>query len=514
MVAHQGAFYQYLRPDSTQFKGDTVYFDKKKQLEKAYASKSPRGIAESHYNLGKYYQEALLFSEAIEQYNEALGLTPKKERLRVNLNNNIALIHLLHKNFPTAKYYLQEAIQISKEINFISGLGIAEGTLGTCYEKEGEYLKALEHQQNSVLIFDKLGDQRGTAMVNENIGSIYEDLEQFDRALYYFKKSNNYYQKFESENQISVLNNLGDIYRKTGKYQEAILFTTNALKLARKFNNLREQESAYKDLSEIFVETKDFDKAYEYLHQYDEIQNGVQYSENLKQINTLQAIYDTREKEAQIDLLIKQNQINKANQNLLLGGSLALIVLSGVFYYNLQLKKRDRNRVQQYEREELKTQLDKRAIEEKKLNDEIHLKTASLTKYSLNIAQKNKLISDLSSTLNNIARRPKMEAHQKIRSLARELETNLEQTEEWDEFMGYFKEIHPQFFKHLNALAQVTLTSAEFRLAMLLRLKMSSKEIASILRITPDSVRVARYRFRKKLPIKSQEKLVQFLQDL
>ncbi len=514
LFVYQSAFYQELRPNAIQFKGDTVYFSKKKQLEKAYATDSPKLIAESHYDLGKYYQEALLFSEAIEQYNEALKITSEKDSLRVNLNNKIASIHILHKNFTEAKDYLQKAIQISKKINFMPGLGIAEGALGTCYEKEGEYLKALEHQQNSVVIFDELGDHQGTAIVNENIGSIYEDLEQFDRALYYFKKSNNYYKKIEGENQISVLNNLGDIYRKTEKYQDAIEYTTNAMNLAIKYKNLSELESAYKDLSEIYVETKDFEKAYEYLHRYDEIQNEVQYSENLKQLNTLQAIYDTREKEAQIDLLTKQNQINKANQNLLLGGTFALVILSGVFYYNLQRKRTDRNRVQQYEQKLLKAQLTKKAIEEKKLNDEIHLKTASLTKYSLNIAQKNKLISDLSSTLNKIASRPKMEAHQKIRSLARELETNLEQSEEWDEFMGYFKEIHPQFFEQLNALAEVKLTSTEFRLAMLLRLKMSSKEIASILRITPDSVRVARYRFRKKLPITSEEKLAQFLQDL
>lgn len=514
MFAYQSVFNQELRPDSIQFKVDTVYFIKKKQLEKAYDAQSPGLIAEKLFNLGEYYQEALLFSEAIEQYNEALRTTSKKDSLRVKLYNNIASIHLLHKNFREAKYYLQKAIQISKEINFMPGLGIAEGALGTCYEKEGDYLKALEHQKNSADIFDKLGDQLGKAMVNENIGSIYEDLEQFDRALYYFMKSNSFYKKFESENQISVLNNLGDIYRKTGKYQNAIVYTTNALNLAKEYKNLSEQESAYKDLSEIYVEIRDFEKAYRYLHRYDEIQNELQYSESLKQLYTLQAIYDTREKEAQIDLLTKQNQIKEANQNLLLGGTAALVILSGIFYFNLQRKRRDQNRVQQYEQELLKTQLDKKAIEEKKLNGEIHLKTASLTKYSLNIAQKNKLISDLAGTLNKIAGRPKMEAHQKIKSLARELETNLEQTEEWDEFMGYFKEIHPQFFEKLNALAKVKLTSTEFRLAMLLRLKMSSKEIASILRITPDSVRVARYRFRKKLPIKSEEKLAQFLQDL
>ena len=70
------------------------------------------------------------------------------------------------------------------------------------------------------------------------------------------------------------------------------------------------------------------------------------------------------------------------------------------------------------------------------------------------------------------------------------------------------------FFKDLAKSATSKLSSAELRLAMLLRLNLSSKEIASILRVTPDSVRVARYRLRKKLPINSKQELVHFLMNL
>src|SRR5690606_5404799 len=85
------------------------------------------------------------------------------------------------------------------------------------------------------------------------------------------------------------------------------------------------------------------------------------------------------------------------------------------------------------------------------------------------------------------------------------------QEQEWDEFMSYFKEIHPEFSKKLSVLSQNSLSPAELRLGMLLRLNLSTKEIASILRVTPDSVRVARHRLRKKLPIDQKEELVNFL---
>ncbi len=513
MFFGQLGFSLQIGPDSLKVYEDTIYLQKKRALEKAYATQSESEIVALHNDLGDYYQNALLYSEAIEQYNEVLqNITGfGADSLKFSIYNKIASIHLQHKNYSKAREYLQEVFQPEKKTYMQA---VAEGLMGSCYEKEGNYLKALEHQYNSLSIFKQIKNQNGLALVNENIGSIYEDLKQFDKAYTYFEKANSYFLDTKSPEQISVLNNLGDVYRKTGRYDQAIKFSTQALNLAKAYNDYDQLESAHKDLSEIYMETGEFEKAYGHLLRYDEIQNEILNAENLRQLNTLQAIYDTREKEAEIDLLTKQNQVNKANQNLLLGGTCALILISGGFYYNLQRKRKDRNKVQQYEQELLQVQLDKKAIEEKKLNDEIHLKTASLSKYSLNMAQKNKLIADVSATLKNIAARPKMEVKDKLKNLVRELDSNLEQSEEWDEFMGYFKEIHPQFFKSLNAQSSGKLTPTEYRLAMLLRLKMSSKEIAAILRITPDSVRVGRYRFRKKLPINADQKLSQFLQEL
>ena len=80
--------------------------------------------------------------------------------------------------------------------------------------------------------------------------------------------------------------------------------------------------------------------------------------------------------------------------------------------------------------------------------------------------------------------------------------------------MDLFEDIHPYFSKNLSDIALQKLTATELRLCLLLRLDLSSKEISSVLRITPDSVRVARYRLRKKLPIETQEELVNFMLKL
>ena len=101
-----------------------------------------------------------------------------------------------------------------------------------------------------------------------------------------------------------------------------------------------------------------------------------------------------------------------------------------------------------------------------------------------------------------------------IKALYSEIDFVLQQENEWKDFTAFFDEIHPNYIKNLSNISTEDLSPAELKLGILLRLNLTSKEIASILRVTPDSVRVARHRFRKKLPIDSKQELINFLLEL
>jgi DNA-binding CsgD family transcriptional regulator len=58
---------------------------------------------------------------------------------------------------------------------------------------------------------------------------------------------------------------------------------------------------------------------------------------------------------------------------------------------------------------------------------------------------------------------------------------------------------------------EANLSPAEIRLCCLLKLNLPSKDIAAILSISPDSLRIARYRLRKKLNLDAKANLNTFL---
>ncbi|MEO1012860.1 MAG: tetratricopeptide repeat protein, partial [Bacteroidota bacterium] len=495
---------------------DSTFFKLREELESAQQKMVPIHIALGHLNLGEFYSTSGVYSEAVDQFNYALEILDSKKRdtLSVILSNNMGKVYLASNSYTLAQQYFEEGLETSDRLGYEKGRALSKGLLGSSYEKQGEYLLALGHQKESLSLFEKLGDKAGMSKTHENIGSVYEDLGQYNLAYEYFLKAYNYLEGKGTDEEANVLNNLGDIHRKKGSYGEALTFTKKALSVAEGVQDNHQLESAHKDLSKAYALMGDYQRAHQHLTQAQEFENALLLARNTSQLNLLQTIYESNKKEAQINLLKEQNKVSKANQNVLWVAIFALAAILIVLYVYLGRKRKGKLKLQEYRQRTLKAELDKKAVEEKNLQQEIKLKTSALSRYSLHLAQKNKILFDLSGTLKNMASRKHMDLSEKVRDLAKEIDFNLQQEHEWDEFMSFFKEIHPDFIKKLSELSDNSLSPAEMRLGMLLRLNMTSKEIASVLRVTPDSVRVARYRLRKKLPIDQKEELVNFMVEL
>ncbi len=470
-------------------------------------------IAEAHFKLGAFCQENTVYTEAINQFNKGRLLLENKthDSLYLDLVNRLGIIHLILKNYVTAEGYFEKGIVGALQLNDKKQLAYSKSNLGTCFEKKGNYVKALELQNESLELYGSLQEGEGLSIVNENIGSIYEDLKNYNLAQEYFEKSLYYHNNYKDARLANILNNLGDVFRKTGVLNKGLFYTKKSLLVAIRIKNKQEEASAYKDLAENYQLLGDLDEAYNFLDKYivvDRLNDKVQ---SANQATALQVIYDSKEKESQIELLIQNSKVDKAQNRLLLVSIVGFCVLVFLWYLYILKKRKQTKKELVYKQRILKAELEKKQSEEQNLQNEVSLKNASLSRYSLHLSQKNKILSNLSQTLKNCLERTNVDLKRKLNELIKEIDFNLSQEDEWDEFMVLFKEIHPKFIQKINNITLDNLSPAELRLSVLLRLNLSSKEIASILRLTPDSVRVSRYRLRKKLPIATKEELSIFL---
>lgn len=149
-----------------------------------------------------------------------------------------------------------------------------------------------------------------------------------------------------------------------------------------------------------------------------------------------------------------------------------------------------------------------------KLEKEIEEKEKEQKKIALSIIRKNEILSKLKAEIERIKSKPEDSLkYSDLNTLKVLILDNLNLEKERKSLDQYIKELNKSFFENLEK-KYPGLTENEKKLCSLLRLKLTSKEIASILNITPKSVEVSRYRLRKKMKIGKDEKLTKVIRKL
>lgn len=146
------------------------------------------------------------------------------------------------------------------------------------------------------------------------------------------------------------------------------------------------------------------------------------------------------------------------------------------------------------------------------MTNEIDIKHKELVNLSLYIKQQRQYLEDLSNTLNDLSTEGDVTLlRQKLRETAQKLNENMRLTGEMDHFYTQVEGLHKNFVSRL-LMRCPNLSEKEKRLAIMLRLGFSSKDISSMMNVEPKSVEVSRYRFRRKLKLERNVNIVEYLQ--
>ena len=97
-----------------------------------------------------------------------------------------------------------------------------------------------------------------------------------------------------------------------------------------------------------------------------------------------------------------------------------------------------------------------------------------------------------------------------FKELIRRIHENLTDEDSWQLLEEAFNNVDQEFLSKLKT-EFTELSPSELKLCVYLRLNLSTKEIATLLNITPKSVEIKRYRLRKKLNLGSEDHLQDFI---
>ena len=147
--------------------------------------------------------------------------------------------------------------------------------------------------------------------------------------------------------------------------------------------------------------------------------------------------------------------------------------------------------------------------EKKRLELELKGKNMDLTDLGIDLMRKKDFATDLYQRILKIKNN-----NPEINDLSDLLKTVKLHLQIDDELHIYHKNIEAINHRFISSLQDrfPTLSRNEIQLASMLRLGLSSKQIAEIKNVAPESVKVLRYRLRKKLKLEQKEDLSVFLQ--
>ena len=150
----------------------------------------------------------------------------------------------------------------------------------------------------------------------------------------------------------------------------------------------------------------------------------------------------------------------------------------------------------------------------KRYREEIAGKDREMVTSLIRIAQKNEIVSYIRKNLSVIKTTIPAPMQQKVNAMLIKIDEHQRlQLFNWEEFKFHFEKVHQGFFTRLKGKFPA-LTAKDQRLCAYIHLGLSTKELAGLINITPESAEIGRIRLRKKLGLSHAENLNSFLQTI
>lgn len=188
------------------------------------------------------------------------------------------------------------------------------------------------------------------------------------------------------------------------------------------------------------------------------------------------------------------------------------------FYSRWHAAKMLRRRNKEFEEEKMKQEfkmLEQEHIiaqqRELLLEAELQVKSKELASLALDAVVQHKAVESLKEAMLDQKNKGSINQHD-MDVILKQISGNLNDEEFWDIYHKNFDMIHKNFFRNLRK-QYPTLTPSDLRFCALLRLNLSTKDIAQFTNLTIRGVETARYRLRKKFAIPEGSNIIDFLID-
>ncbi len=295
--------------------------------------------------MGNVYYFKGNYDSAASYYYKALGLLKRtgSHATVAPVLNDLGRLYRKTRDLDRSLQMYDEALDMYKKIGDESGMATILNESGVVYEYKEDYSEALNRYKSSLVIREKMKDTVGIAYSLNFIGGAYTLQKKFTEAENYLVQSLKLRTNLKDSFTIALSHSdLGYMYKEENSLEKAIeqYNLSNAIAEKMRFADL--MLSNYKELAVISERKGDFALSLVYYKKQTGLKDSIYSGEKMKQIEQLNAKYQTEKKEQQLKL--QQAEITK--KNYLLWGLIAATLLMSFAGFNFYRKRQALNKLQ------------------------------------------------------------------------------------------------------------------------------------------------------------------------
>jgi tetratricopeptide (TPR) repeat protein/DNA-binding CsgD family transcriptional regulator len=470
-------------------------------------------------------------------------------------NNLVGRCNAVQNNLPEALKYFQNALVIARKIKSARYEGMMLSSISAVYASNNDYDKALDYALQAKKV-NEAGGIKYMSNLMINIGFLYIRQSKFDEAQAAYEealRNEKQYGTEETKGELaSIYLNIGGVYIRKGLLPQALESYTLAANMLKALGHDSHLTYAYANLGEVYLRAAkgmsivplpdsmknnplnlekslqyltlaeemskrlqlvdgssevalsfanlyklkgEYDKAYKYLEKHTDLKDTLYNAEKEKDFARIEAQFYVRRQTDSLNYLNKLKDKEIVTQKIQRNSAIGLVLLAGII--SLLLINRQKLKHKQ------KTDM---AVAEARRREE--LASLQLADFTRSIQEKNDLLEQFSAELEKYrTQQPNAnEQAEKENSLHLLQRSVILNDEQWADFQALFNKVHTGYINRVKE-KYPDLTTAELRSILLTKLGLNNKEMAAMLGVSLEAVRVSKHRLLKKISLPEDTKL-------
>ncbi len=292
-----------------------IYYETK-ALSAATVVGDKNRIALIFVNRGSAYTETGQYQKAILDLREAMRLseeTGNKDR-QARVAQSMAELYGYQNNHEAALPWVEKAYQLEKETGDTAMQSVAEMTLGGILSLRGDFKKAEDYLLDAFYKAEKYERPDVVVECCMSLSDVYIKTHRYNKAIVVTQRGIVVAQTLQTVDRIAALyENLGNAFYNNEQYREALDAHRKGYEIIKSHKEFQQnQYTNLEGMAEASNALNDYKNAYEYALLASAIKDSALQHERDEKLMRLQTELETENKEKQIQLLKKDQQLNLA----------------------------------------------------------------------------------------------------------------------------------------------------------------------------------------------------------